>query len=176
MKNIVVKVIVIDNILNGKFPPLGTIQIGTEKIYYPLSKNNDDGTVTLSKCHRGYDNTAATDIGEGAEVKMLSRIYSQAVCRPTLSIWILNDDKLCVFMSGCGITQDQVRLQRESGQQFSFDFQGRQMGWAGVSMIKTEPTSATIQLTEGGADAYTPGGFIRNKTTKKTITTAKVIA
>lgn len=155
-----------DNILDGKFPPIGTIQIGSEKIYYPLSKINADGSITLNKCHRGYDNTTAAAIDEGAEVQMLSRIYSQSVCRPTLSIWILNDDKLCVFMSGCGITQDQVRLQRESGQQFTFDFQGRQMGWAGVSMIETAPTNATIQLMEGGADAYTPGGFIRNKTKK----------
>lgn len=155
-----------NNVLENKFPPRGTIQIGTEKILYRSSEVNDDGTMTLKDCVRGYDNTVAAAIAADDSVQMLSRIYSQNVCRPTLSIWILNDDKLCTFMSGCSVTQDQVRLQRESGQMFTFDYQGRQMGWAGVSTVKTAPTGATIQLQEGGADAYTVGALIHNKTKK----------
>lgn len=156
-----------DNIIEGKFPPRGTVLIGTEKILYrSMEQGTSANTYVLKGCKRGYDNTTADDIEAGADVQMLSRIYSQAVCRPTLSIWILNDDKLCLFMSGCSITQDQVRLQRESGQMFTFDFQGRRLGWAGVSEVAEAPTSATIKLTKGGADAYTVGGYIRNKTKK----------
>lgn len=153
-----------ENILAGKFPPRGTIKIGTEKILYCKVEYEDDGTITLKNCKRGYDNTIASSIEAGADIQMLSRIYSQSVCRQTVSIWILNDDKLCTFMSGCSVTQDQVRLQRESGQMFTFDYQGRKMGWAGVSEIAEAPTDAVIQLVDGGADAYTTGGFIHNKT------------
>lgn len=158
--------VITDNVLDGKFPPRGVIQIGSEKILYRDSEVNSDGSMTLKNCKRGYDNTTAAAISAGDDVQMLSRIYSQNVCRPTLSIWILNDDKLCTFMSGCSITQDQVRLQRQSGQMFTFDFQGRQMGWSGVSSIKTAPTGATVELQDGGADAYTVGALIQNKTKK----------
>lgn len=152
------------NILEGKFPPRGTVQIGDEKILYRDIEYGKDGAVTLKNCKRGFDNTTVAAIDAGEEVQMLSRIYSQSICRPTLSIWILNDDKLCTFMSGCSITQDQVRLQRESGQMFTFDYQGRKMGWAGVSEVGEAPSSAVIQLAKGGADAYTEGGYILNKT------------
>lgn len=154
-----------DYILEGKFPPRGTIQIGDEKILYRGIEYDGKGGAVLKNCKRGYDNTTIPNsIATDAEVQMLSRIYSQSVCRPTLSIWILNDDKLCTFMSGCAVTQNQVRLQRESGQMFTFDYQGRRMGWAGVSEVKEAPTDAVVQLVDGGADAYTVGGFIRNKT------------
>lgn len=158
--------VITDNVLDGKFPPRGVIKIGNEKILYRDSEMGAGGVMTLKNCKRGYDNTTPAAIAADAEVQMLSRIYSQNVCRPTLSIWILNDDKLCTFMSGCSITQDQVRLQRESGQMFTFDFQGRKMGWAGVSSLETAPTGATITLSEDGADAYTPGALLWNKTKK----------
>ncbi len=158
--------VITDNVLEGKFPPRGVIKIGNEKILYRDSEMGSSGVMTLKDCKRGYDNTTPAAIAVDADVQMLSRIYSQNVCRPTLSIWILNDDKLCTFMSGCSITQDQVRLQRQSGQMFTFDFQGRQMGWCGVASIKTAPTGATIQLADDGADAYTPGALIENKTKK----------
>lgn len=153
-----------DNILEGKFPPRGVIQIGSEKILYRAIEQ-DNGSATLKLCKRGHDNTSPADHDADDAVKLLSRVYSQAVCRPTLSVYILNDDKLCVFMSGCNVTQCQVRLQRESGQMFTFDIQGRQMGWAGVASVQSA-SGATIQLEPGGADAYTPGALIRNKTRK----------
>lgn len=151
-----------DNALEGQLPPRGVVQIDDEKILY-RGIEADNGNFKLKFCKRGYGNTLESEHETGAEVQMLSRIYSQAVCRPTLSIWILNDDKLCTFMSGCSVTQCQVRLQRQSGQMFTFDFQGRQMGWAGVAHIESV-TGKIVQLGKGGADAYTVGAIIRNKT------------
>lgn len=153
-----------ENILAGKFPPMGVVQIGDEKILYREIEYADDGKITLKQCQRGYGNTVAAAIAEEDDIQMLSRIYSQSTCRQTMSIWILNDDKICLFMSGCVPTQDQVRLQRESGQMFTFDFQGRKMGWCGVAEIAESPTDAVIQLAKKGADAYTVGGYIQNKT------------
>lgn len=125
-----------DNALEGQFPPRGVIRIGDEKILYRDIEVGAN-SATLKKCKRGYDNTLEAEHEADALVQMLSRIYSQAVCRPTLSIWILNDDKFLTFMSGCSVTQCQVRLQRESGQMFTFDYQGRQMGWAGTGEVES---------------------------------------
>lgn len=154
-----------DNVLEGKMPPRGVISIDEEKILYREIEYVSNGAI-LKKCRRGYDNTVVTVHEIDAPVKMLSRIYSQSVCRSTCSIYILNDDKLLVFMSGCNVTQCSVRLQRQSGQMFTFDFQGRRMGWAGTGVIAEDVTGTVIQLEKGGADAYTPGGIIRNRTRK----------
>lgn len=153
-----------ENILAGKFPPRGVVQIDDERVQYRSIVYNEGGTATLGGCKRGYGNTVAVEHEDGATVQMLSRIYSQSVCRQTCSIYILNDDKLLLFMSGCSITQDAVRLQRQQGQMFTFDFQGQRMGWCGVGEVGEQPVGAKVKLAKGGADAYTPGGYIRNKT------------
>lgn len=152
------------NILNGKFPPRGVIKIDDEYIHYASITYAEDGTATLEKCRRGYGGTRAAAHDDAAVVHMLSRIYSQNVCRPTCSIYILNDDKLMLFMSGCSPTQNVVRLQRTQGQMFTFDFQGRRMGWCGVGEVAEAPVGTAVKLSVGGADAYTVGGYVRNKT------------
>lgn len=153
-----------NNILAGKFPPRGVVKIGSEHIRYKSISYADDGSATLHNCARGYANTTPADIEADATVQLLSRVYSQSVCSQTCSVYILNDDKLCLFMSGCNVIQDTVRLQRDNGQMYTFDIQGRRMGWCGVGELLTAPTGATIKLTAGGADAYTVGGYIRNRT------------
>ncbi len=152
------------NILAAKLPPRGVLQIGDEKISYAKLTDNKDGTFFLEGLKRGYMATTEASHAEGEAVQMLSRIYSQNVCRPTCSIYIMDDDKLLRFMSGCAVTQDVVRLQREAGQMFTFDFQGRKMGWCGCGELAEAPVGVVIKLTEGGADAYTEGGIVRNKT------------
>lgn len=153
-----------DNILKGKFPPRGVVKVDDEHILYTSVAYADDGTATLKNCKRGYGGTTAAAHDDGATVHMLSRVYSQNVCRPTCSIYILNDDKLMLFMSGCSVTQDVVRLQRTQGQMFTFDFQGRYMGWCGVSEVAEAPVGTSVRLAAGNADAYSVGGYIRNKT------------
>lgn len=153
-----------DNVLAGKLPPLGVVKIADEHILYSGLTDNQDGTYTLTGCKRGYGGTTAAAIADAAVVQMLSRTYTQNTCRPTVSVWIADDDKLVRFMSGCGITQEAVRLQREAGQMLTFDFQGRQMGWCGCGEVAEAPVGVVVKLTEGGADAYTVGGYIRNKT------------
>lgn len=153
-----------DNILKGKFAPRGVVQVDDEHIHYASVAYADDGTATLQNCKRGYGGTVAAAHDDGAAIQMLSRVYSQNVCRPTCTIYILNDDKLMLFMSGCSVIQDVARLQRTQGQMFTFDFQGRRMGWCGVGEVGETPVGATVKLAPGGADAYTVGGYIRNKT------------
>lgn len=151
------------NILAGKMPPRGVIQCGAEKILYQQVKQ-ENGEVILADCKRGYANTAKAAIEADAAINMLSRVWTQSVCRPTFSVYILEDDKLCLFMSGCSVTKLSVRLQRENGQMFTFEFQGRQMGWCGVGELAQDCSGTTVKLTEGGADAFAVGGYVRNST------------
>lgn len=152
------------NILKGKLPPRGVIRVDDEHIRYTSIIYSEDGTAILQNCKRGFGGTMAAAHDDAATVQVLSRVYTQNVCRPTCSIYILNDDKLMLFMSGCSIIQDVVRLQRTQGQMFTFDFQGRRMGWCGVGEVAQAPIGTSVKLSAGGADAYTAGGYIRNKT------------
>ena len=152
------------NILKGKLPPRGVVKIDSENIRYGKIVYNDDDTATLLNCKRGYGGSTAAAHDDAAAVQLLSRVYSQNTCRPTCSIYIMNDDKLMLFMSGCSVIQDVVRLQRTQGQMFTFDFQGRRMGWCGVGEVAEAPVGTSVKLAAGGADAYSVGGYIRNKT------------
>ncbi len=149
------------NILAGKLPPRGVLIAGSEKILYREIKV-ENGQTILGRLKRGYGNTEKGVITDGASLQLLSRVYTQSTCRPTLSIYMLNDDKLCLFMSGCSVTKCAVSLQRQAGQMFSFDFQGRKMGWCGSGILAQDSTGNSIKLEKGGAAAFTPGGYIRN--------------
>ncbi len=140
------------------------LRIDDEDIRYEEIAYAGDGTATLKNCSRGYGGTSPATHAKAVSVQVLSPCYSQNTCRSTATIYILHDDKLLQFMTGCGISEYTVRLQQTQGQLLTFSFQGRRMGWAGVSEVAAAPVSAEVQLKNGGTDAYTVGAYVRNKT------------
>jgi len=150
-----------DGLTGGVLPPRGVLTIGSEKILY-TGWTESSGTYTFTGCTRGYAGTTATAIADNAVVTLSSRTWLQEVCRPTVSVW-MEFDHFVSFMSGCVVTQATFPMSNTGGQSVAVTLQGRKMGWAGTSVISSV-SGAVVTLEDGGADAYTVGGIVWNKT------------
>lgn len=150
-----------DGLEGGVLPPRGVLTIGSEKILYN-GLTESSGTYTFSSCQRGYAGTTAAAIADNAPVTLSSRIWQQEVCRPTVSVW-MEFDHFVSFMSGCVVTQATFPMSNTGGQAVNFSLQGRKMGWCGTSAVASV-SGKVVTLEAGGADAYTVGAIVYNKT------------
>lgn len=153
--------ITVDGVTGGVLPPRGVLTSGTEKILY-TGWTESSGTYTLTGCQRGYAGTTAASIADNASISLASRVWLQEVCRPTVSVW-MEFDHFVSFMSGCVVTQATFPMSNTGGQAVTVSLQGRKMGWAGTTHIASV-SGAVVTLEDGGADAYTVGAIIKNKT------------
>lgn len=150
----------------GILPMRGIISVGTEKIMY-LGVTKQAADTKLTGCVRGYAGTAAVKHITGAITTLSSRVYMQAICRPTTSIW-LQVDHTVVFGSGGVVTQLEVPMSNTGGQKITASLQFRRMGWAGRSFVDGPPSGGMVMVSTGdgknAAQGYTVGAYIKNTT------------
>ena len=157
----------IDTIAGGFLPPAGIVSVDTETIRY-TGRTITDGVVTaLTGCVRGYNGTVAAAHEADAVVTLKSRVYSQDICRNTVSLW-MKDDHTVFFASGGVVTATEIAFSNSSGQNVDFTVQFRKMGWVGRSFLAEAPTGQTLKVVDSkgnpAADAYSVGGYIKNTT------------
>lgn len=92
-----------------------------------------------------------------------TRKYELDTCRPTVSIWLQNDE-IVQFMSGCVVESLEWSVERNGLTIFTFSGRGRKSGIVGRGELKSEPAEATITLETGQAMAFSVGGYITNVT------------
>lgn len=161
-------VIKIDTVTGGFFPPAGVVTIGDEKIRYSARTLDANGAVSsLTGCERGYaGTTAATHVAEDT-VTLSSRVFSQSVCRNTVSVWMKMDHTV-FFASGGVVTATEFAFSNTGGQNIDFTVQFRRMGWVGRSFIAEAPSGNVIKVVDKdgnpAANAYSVGGYIKNTT------------
>ncbi len=153
--------ITVDGVTGGVLPPRGVLTCGSEKILYTAWTVNS-GTYTLTGCQRGYAGTTAAAITDNAAITLASRVWLQEVCRPTVSVW-MEFDHFVSHMSGCVVTEAVFPMSNTGGQACTVTLNGRKMGWAGTSSVASV-SGAVVTLEDGGADAYTVGAIVYNKT------------
>lgn len=158
----------IGTVLGGSFPPAGVVTVGAEKIRYSGRTLDASGNVTaLTGCERGYGGTTAAEQLSDATVILTSRVYSQDVCRETVSLW-MKDDHTVFFGSGGVVTATEIALSNTSGQNIDFTVQFRRMGWVGRSFLASAPSGNTLTVVDkdgnNAAFAYSVGGYIKNTT------------
>ena len=90
------------------------------------------------------------------------RKYLLDTCRPTLSIWLQNDE-IVQFMSGCVVENIEWSVDRGGLTIFTFSGRGRKAGVVGIGELAEAPTSTTIKLEAGQAMAFSVGGYITNR-------------
>ena len=156
----------IDTVAGGEFPPVGIVTIGDEKILYMGMEKSPsmDGQWTLHNCTRGYDGTTAETALDDAAVTLVSRVWMQDVCRPSVSVWIQSDHTV-FFAEGVTVTAATAPLSNTGGQHIDFTLQGKRMGWCGTAEVKTV-SPGVITLEGRGAYAFSEGGYIQNATKK----------
>lgn len=91
------------------------------------------------------------------------RAYKLDTCRPTLSLWLQNDETV-QFMSGCTVESLEWAVDRDGLTIFTFSGRGRRAGIVGVGELAEAPTSATVKLETGQSMAFSIGGYITNRT------------
>lgn len=157
------------SVSGGFLPPAGVVTVGTEKIRYSSRTINTSGVVSaLSGCERGYaGTTAAAHVAEEDTVTLSSRVFSQSVCRNTVSVWMKMDHTI-FFASGGVVTATEFAFSNTGGQNIDFTVQFRRMGWVGRSFIAETPTGNVIKVVDKdgnpAANAYSVGGYIKNTT------------
>lgn len=157
----------IDTIAGGFFPPAGVVTIEAEKIRYTGRTITAGAVTALTGCQRGYAGTTAAAHEADAAVTLNSRVYSQDICRNTVSLWVKNDHTV-QFGSGCVVTATEIAFSNSGGQNIDFTIQFRKMGWCGRSFLAEAPTGQTLKVMDSkgnpAADAYSVGGYIKNTT------------
>lgn len=158
----------IDTVDGGVFPAAGVITVEEEKVRYSGRSLDADGVVTaLLNCERGYAGTTAASHADDTSITLSSRVYSQDVCRNTVSIW-MKDDHTVFFASGGVVTATEFALSNTSGQSVDFTVQFRRMGWVGRSYLSEAPTGQVLKVTDKdgnpAANGYSVGGYIKNTT------------
>ena len=97
------------------------------------------------------------------------RKYKLDTCRPTVSLWLQNDE-VVQFMSGCVVETLEWSVERGGLTIFTFSGRGRQSGVVGVGELKTVPEAeaetTTITLETGQSQAFSVGGYITNLSKK----------
>lgn len=90
------------------------------------------------------------------------RKYQLDTCRPTVSVWLQNDE-VVQFMSGCVVESVDWSVERSGLTTFSFSGRGRQAGIVGIGELASAPSSTTITLEAGQSMAFSVGGFVTNR-------------
>ena len=90
------------------------------------------------------------------------RKYLLDTCRPTVSLWLQNDE-VVQFMSGCAVESVDWSVERSGLTIFTFGGRGRKAGIVGIGELATAPNSTTITLEEGQAMAFSVGGYVTNR-------------
>lgn len=158
--------ITVSNVTGGILPMRGIVSMGTEKILYLGTTKQVTDTI-LTGCVRAYGGTVAEKHLADDAVTLTSRVYMQAICRPTASIW-LQIDHTVIFGSGGVVTQLEVPMSNTGGQKITASLQFRRMGWAGRSFVDGSPSGGivTVSTSDGknAAHGYTVGAYIKNTT------------
>lgn len=153
----------IDTVVGGFVPPRGIIEINAERILYRGRESTMiSGQYKLLSLVRGYGKTVAAAHVATDALSLLSRVYMQAICRPTCSVW-LQLDHTVLFMSGCSVSSLELALSNTGGQTVNFSMNGRKMGWCGESAI-TAIIGAVLTLEKDQHFAYSLGAIIKNHT------------
>lgn len=158
----------IGTVKGGFFPPAGIVTIGSEKVRYSGRTLDADGVVsTLTGCERGYAGTTVETHAVGDALTLSSRVFSQSVCRNTVSVWMKMDHTI-FFASGGVVTATEFAFSNTGGQNIDFTVQFRRMGWVGRSFIAEAPSGSVIKVVDKdgkpAANAYSVGGYVKNTT------------
>lgn len=120
--------------LAGEIPACGTIEIGTETIFYGTLTRTTSTTGTLSALVRGYNGTTAASHDADDVITFNGIFYKQTTQPPDVTV-IVKGDVVTQYMRGGVVDSLKLGTKKEDFVEADWSVQGREMLWAGESPI-----------------------------------------
>ena len=151
--------------LSGEIPACGTIDLGTETIFYGTLTRATATTGTLSALVRGYNGTTAASHLADAVITFNGVFYKQTTQPPDITV-IIKGDVVTQYARGCIVDSLKLGTKKDDFVEADWGIQGREMYWAGESLLdNTSGAAASATLVDvDNAAKFKVGAPIYNST------------